>query len=99
MSIDYTSYSDDFDNTINSETINDTDSNDKVLMGSVANCNRVYVRSEADKDSDPLTDLIEGSELLISGTFDDDLGNGWYQVCTASGIDGYIMSKFVKLND
>lgn len=82
-----------------SETAEEDTVDEKVLMGTIDNCNRVYVRSNADKDSEPVTDLNKGAEVLVTGTFDDSDNVGWYKVCTATGVEGYIMSKFVKLAD
>lgn len=107
MSIDYTSYSNDEFTQVEEPNIVDDISiegeeeivDEKVLMGVVYNCSRVYVRSDANKDSEPLTDLEKGSEVLVTGTFDDSDNVGWYKICTATGVEGYIMSKFVKLTD
>lgn len=107
MSIDYTTYSSDGFTTATEPEIVDVVSvegeeeaiDEKVLMGTIYNCNRVYVRSDARKDASPLTDIEKDSEVLVSGTIDDYEDNGWYKVCTAAGVEGYIMSKFVKLND
>lgn len=82
-----------------SEPVEEDVVDEKVLMGVIDNCNRVYVRSNADKDSEPVTDLNKGAEVLVTGTFDDSDNVGWYKVCTATGVEGYIMSKFVKLSD
>lgn len=105
MSIDYTAYSNEGFETITEPEIIDVVSveeeeetaDEKVLMGTIDNCGRVYVRSDARKDASPLTDIEKGSEVLVTGTFDDYENNGWYKVCTAAGVEGYIMSKFVKL--
>lgn len=107
MSIDYTAYSSDGFITNTEPEIVDVVSveeeeettDEKVLMGSIDNCNRVYVRSDARKDAYPLTDIEKGSEVLVTGTFDDHENNGWYKVCTATGVEGYIMAKFVTLAD
>lgn len=107
MSVDYASYSSDgFESIAVPEIINVVSLEEeketveeKVLMGTIYNCDRVYVRSAANKDSEPLTDLHKDNEVLVTGTSNDSENVGWYKVCTATGIEGYIMSKFVKLID
>lgn len=74
------------------ENAEEVDSLDDSLIG-VVNTREVYIRSRASRDSDPVTTVKEGSELMIL-----DLGYpDWYQVMTASGVEGYIMSEFVDL--
>lgn len=107
MDIDYTAYSSEgFETTTEPEIIDVVSvegegetADEKVLMGTIDNCGRVYVRSDARKDANPLTDIEKGSEVLVTGTFDDYENNGWYKVCTAAGVEGYIMAKFVTLAD
>ena len=59
------------------------------------NYKEVYVRESPYPDAAPVTTVKEGAELMIL-----DLGySEWYQVMTASGAEGFIMSKFVDIKD
>lgn len=55
---------------------------------------RCYLRAEASKDSDSLSILEPGDELMV------DLQESnyeWVYVCTASGKEGYVMKHLVVL--
>lgn len=65
----------------------------KQLTGNVAGCAKLNVRKSPDKDAEILAVINEGSEVVINkikSTMD------FYSVCTAAGIDGYCMKKFIK---
>lgn len=99
---DYTAYSE--EPTETEEIVEETEVEEtaelpeEVLMGSIYNCDKVYVREEPSKESTDVTILAKDAEVLISGTVDDDEVGGWYKICTETGIEGYIVSKFVKIN-
>lgn len=66
----------------------------KTTTGVVVNCVKLNVRSEADIDADVVTVLPAKTEISI------DLNKStkeWFSVCTATGIDGYCMKKFVEV--
>lgn len=67
-------------------------------LGYVDNSDKVYLRKEPRKSAEYKCILDRNSELLIYGTKTDINGNDWYQVETAYGIDGYILSDYVTLN-
>lgn len=65
----------------------------KQLTGNVAGCAKLNVRKEPNKDAEILAVINEGTEVVINkikSTMD------FYSVCTAAGIDGYCMKKFIK---
>ena len=67
----------------------------KTHTGVVYNCEKLNIRKSASKDSDVVAVVDAGSELLIDSkksTYN------FYKVCTASGIEGYCMSEFVKVD-
>lgn len=67
---------------------------DPTPLGTV-NFKEVYVRERPYPDATPVTTVKEGAELMIL-----DLGyTDWYQIMTASGAEGFIMSKFVDIKD
>lgn len=51
----------------------------------------LYVRYAPSKDSDHITIVEKGNELMVTG----DAGE-WYEVVTPSGAEGYVMKEFVK---
>lgn len=61
----------------------------------VVNTHEIYIRSGAGKEFDPVTTVKEGAELMI---LDAETYLGWYQVMTASGVEGYVMSSLVDLH-
>lgn len=62
-------------------------------IGIVSGAAKVYMRTDADKESDPVCILDEDDELVVI----DDSNGEWYKVCNAAGIEGYIMKKFVTV--
>lgn len=59
-------------------------------IGIISNCNRLNIRALPIKDSTVLSIVPVGTELEVLGVSD-----GWYNVCTASGIEGYCMTQYV----
>lgn len=62
-------------------------------IGVVSGAAKVYMRTDADKESEPVYTLDEGDELEII----DDSNEEWYNVCNSAGIEGFIMKKFVTV--
>lgn len=62
-------------------------------IGWVANAEQVYMREAPSKESESITIVDEGAELMIL----DDSNEEWYKACNPSGIEGYIMKKFVTV--
>ena len=67
----------------------------KTHTGVVHNCEKLNIRKSASKDSDVVAVVDAGSELLIDSAKST---YNFYKVCTASGIEGYCMSEFVKVD-
>lgn len=61
-------------------------------IGIVHNCTRLNIRKRDDVESDVLCVVKEGEELQIIAD-----GGEWLSVCTASGIEGFCMAKFVAV--
>ena len=68
-------------------------------MGVIYNTQKVYLREGAGKEFDDLTILTKGDEVFVSGITTDSDGNAWCEVTTAMGIEGFIMSEFVKIEE
>lgn len=65
---------------------------DDTKMGYV-DCDKLYLRTEASSDSEPITVLEKDEELMIVSEDDPD----WYEVYTASGQDGFCMKNFIRV--
>lgn len=74
------------------ETV-DTVALPKTITGFVTNCSKLNVRVEPSIDADVVCVLNSATEVEI------DLDNStdeWFSICTAAGIDGYCMRKFIN---
>lgn len=65
-----------------------------ITMGKVANCNAAYIRENPTKDSNQLSIVKKGDELLIEHVSN----TNWYKTTTQSGVEGYIMKELVSLD-
>lgn len=64
------------------------------VIGVVADCLKLNIREKPSKDSRVVTVVTCLDELEIDmGDSNDD----WYAVCTATGIEGFCMKKFVAV--
>lgn len=64
----------------------------KTVDGVVVNCVKLNVRAEANIDADILCVLNVMSEIKINV---EKSTRDWFYVCTATGVEGYCMRKFV----
>lgn len=62
-------------------------------IGIVSNAQKVYMRSEATKYSEPVEIMDEGAEVEII----EDSNPDWYKVCNSAGVEGFIMKEFVTI--
>lgn len=65
----------------------------ETVEGVVANCAKLNVRANPRVDADVVCVLDAASEIEINVTKSTD---DWFSVCTATGIEGYCMRKFVN---
>lgn len=77
-------------------TVTETEAVEEVaeVFGVVTDCLRLNIREEPAKNSAVVTIVTCLDELKI------DLDNStddWYAVCTASGVEGFCMKKFVAV--
>ena len=57
-------------------------------------CEKLYVRSDATIDSEPVGIINRGSKVFI---YEDESTKEFYKVCTATGLEGYCMKKFISV--
>ena len=65
-----------------------------LTTGKLDNCARLYVRKEADKESDPVTTIDDQAIILINLKESTDY---FYKV-EVQGLVGYCMKKFIKID-
>lgn len=67
----------------------------KSLMGEVS-VEKLNIRStpSSDNNDNIVKELAKDDVVEIV----QDMGN-WYQVCTATGVDGYVMSEYIKVHE
>lgn len=63
-------------------------------IGVVTDCLKLNIRKEPSKDSEAVAIATCLDELMIDMTSSTD---DWYAVCTAAGIEGFCMKKFVAV--
>lgn len=66
----------------------------KPIIGVVANCSKLNVRENPYPTADVLGVINADTELIISEA---ESNKEFYKICTASGLEGYCMKKFVTI--
>ena len=57
-------------------------------------CRKLNVRAEPSTDAEVVCVISEGTELLID---EPESTDEFYKICTAAGVEGYCMRKFVTV--
>lgn len=68
----------------------------KPLIGIVANCFSLNVRTGPSKDSDVICEILSKSEVEID---ESESSEDFYKICTASGVEGFCMKKFIEVRE
>lgn len=68
----------------------------KPVVGIVKGYVKLNIRKEPNLEADVLTEVLSGSILFIN---DEESTDEFYKVCTASGLEGYCMKKFVSIKE
>lgn len=72
----------------------ETPTGDPTKIGKVS-CKKLYLRPLPSSDADDFIKILEeNDEVLIY----EEVGD-WYEVCTASGVEGFVMADFIKIVD
>ncbi len=64
------------------------------LFGFVSGCSKLNIRKAPNLNAGIECVVNEGSELKIDKSKSIE---GWFNICTANGVEGYCMSKFVEI--
>lgn len=65
----------------------------EVVTGVIVDCRKLNVRAEANSTADVVCVLDVNSEVMIDVA---ESTNEWFRICTATGVDGYCMRKYVN---
>ena len=63
-------------------------------FGKINNCKKLNVRKLPSRDSEIISELVEGSEIMIDNNESTAL---FYKICTEHGIEGFCMKQFIKV--
>ena len=60
----------------------------------VVDCAKLNVRSDATVDSEPVGIIDKDAKVFV---YEDESTEEFYKVCTATGLEGYCMKKFISV--
>ena len=63
-------------------------------FGQVSGCKKLNVRKLPSRDAEIVSELVEGSKVMIDKKESTAL---FYKICTEHGIEGYCMKNFIKV--
>ena len=63
-------------------------------FGKITGCKKLNIRKLPSRDSEIISELVEGSEIMID---DNESTALFYKICTEHGIEGYCMKNFIKV--
>ena len=65
------------------------------IIGKISGFEKLYVRKEASKDSEPVGIVTDKDDLSIDVAHSTD---NFYKVITSNGLEGYCVKEFVKID-
>ena len=65
-----------------------------VISGKVVDCDLLNVREHASSDANVVCKINKDDEVIVNK---DKSTNDFYKVCTATGIEGYCMKRFIAI--
>ena len=65
------------------------------VIGKISGFEKLYVRKEANKDSEPVGIVTDKDDLSIDVAHSTD---DFYKVITSNGLEGYCVKEFVKID-
>lgn len=68
----------------------------KPIIGVVANCFSLNVRTGPSKDCDVLCEILSKTEVEID---ESESSGDFYKICTASGVEGFCMKNFIEVRE
>lgn len=79
---------------ISEESVVETEAEEAKLIGVVSNCTKLNVRKKADSKALVLATIPVSSGVMIDLNKSTD---EFYKVCTAAGIEGFCMKKYITV--
>ena len=73
----------------------ETEQESESIVGIVSECSRLRVRSYPELDANVICEIDAGAQVVIDNA---ESTEDFYKVCTETGIDGYCMKKFIKID-
>ena len=73
----------------------ETEQKSEFIVGIVIDCSRLRVRSYPELDANVICEIDAGAQVVIDNA---ESTEDFYKVCTETGIDGYCMQKFIKID-
>jgi len=70
------------------------DESEKIKIGLVTDCNKLNVRERPTVESPVVCEVVSQTELMID---EKESTEEFYKVCTAAGIEGFCMKKFIAI--
>ena len=67
---------------------------ENLKFGKISNCKKLNIRKLPSRDAEIVSELIEGSEVMIDEKESTAL---FYKICTEHGIEGFCMKQFIKV--
>ena len=67
---------------------------DVIVKGVVTDCGKLNVRREPTSDSKVITTISSGTEVEINN---EESTDEFYKICTAVGVEGFCMRKFINI--
>lgn len=67
---------------------------DTTKSGAVTDCAKLNVRKQPNKDAEVVCVISVATELLIDEA---ESTKDFYKICTAAGVEGYCMRKFITV--
>ena len=82
------------------DTVNDTyvtethDESEEIKIGFVSNCKKLNVREKPTVEAPVVCEIVCRTELMVD---EKESTEEFYKVCTAAGIEGFCMKKFIAI--
>lgn len=74
--------------------VNQHTEDDILLLGIVANCKKLNVRERPTVHAPVVCEIVCQTELMID---EKESTEEFYKVCTAAGVEGFCMKKFIAI--
>ena len=75
-------------------TIVNQHTEDNILLGLVSNCKKLNVRERPTVHAPVVCEIVCQTELMVD---EKESTEEFYKVCTAAGIEGFCMKKFIAI--